>query len=334
VVQLTPGDFYLTVRILGDMHSGNAFSFGIGIAMKPSYGDGFGKEGGTVGLFQNCEAASTDLALFTNSLEQQGNAPETRTTWRIEVGMSVSLHLDFRGNPDGPGLATFWINQDVVGQARVPGGGVITVAGCTLNTGGHVAIIPAGAEGTAFAGVVTSALHAAAPKEPEATSWACPQCTLECAVAYAICPACGAARDGAAATAKSNVVEEPLPDVPPEPTMTLKCKLYVWVETTAAGPVPWKELCLGDAIPRYSNGGPVLEVEARAGKAAGSTCYRHAIARGVNTLEGPAPNLVCWTAVDESGVSSREPRRYLAKFETAGYAKVFQQEYRRLQCAQ
>lgn len=50
-----------------------------------------------------------------------------------------------------------------------------------------------------------------------------------------------------------------------EPSLSFKCKLYVWNEAASKGSNPWSELCLGDAVPKATGSGPVLEMDARTG---------------------------------------------------------------------
>jgi hypothetical protein len=59
-------------------------------SQRASYGDGFGREDGTVGLFQNCEAEAPSNAEFVNALRPHTGHP---TFVRIEEGDVLELHV-------------------------------------------------------------------------------------------------------------------------------------------------------------------------------------------------------------------------------------------------
>ena len=207
--------------------------------------------------------------------------------------------------------------------------------------------LPERASGVAAARTVDASSHV-----PDV--WVCGGCSAECADAFAICPSCGVRRKGAAREPSLASAGAPAPEsvgVAAEGgsaarfdrssnAVALRCKLYVHDDDAGGGggAASWRPLCVGDAALKGGRGcAPVLELTARSaddGAAKkGTVCYRHAISSGATAtaiVRGPATNMLCWTAVNETGGDSSR-RRYLAKFETSGYALVFEKEHQRLQ---
>ena len=48
--------FALAVKLTSSTDTGNSFSFGVAQRMRKTYGDGFGKERTSVGIFQSCQS--------------------------------------------------------------------------------------------------------------------------------------------------------------------------------------------------------------------------------------------------------------------------------------
>lgn len=121
--------FALTVKIEHETDKGNSFSFGVATTMRKTYGDGFGPERSSVGLFQNCGSSDSSVKFIDS---HSSDRTENDLERRLEAGSVVSLVL-YKDR------VTFWIDGDEVASAKVS---EIKIAGCTMNSDGAVSIRP------------------------------------------------------------------------------------------------------------------------------------------------------------------------------------------------
>lgn len=139
LVHIVGGRCVLAMRLDERTCSGNSFSFGLAKDMRNTYGDGFGNEGTSCGLFQNCANDSQSLRFINNSDNASPASDESDAeSHRVDEGDVVSLVYQ-------DGDVVFRINCDIVYRAHV--GDDMKVAGATLHTDGALQIVDPEAEG-------------------------------------------------------------------------------------------------------------------------------------------------------------------------------------------